>query len=100
MTRYVEPTEKEAEEQMKLLRNGLHLSYGFAANFSRMQPIMKIHEDDLKEMAKHREAEIEAGRKMEDEAAEVADLLAPIEAIATAPRRETAGTPHTEQDKK
>jgi hypothetical protein len=86
----------EAERQLFLVRNGLNIEHGFALDFSRRDPVLKMTPDYLKEVEGAAEENLKSIAALEDETAKVADILAPIEGLATAPRSVSEQPPTTQ----
>lgn len=84
--RYGKATDKQVDEQLKRLRNGLPPQQGFAVNFQWNPPVRRISDDYNREIDAERKIAADWEKQAEEEAAEVADILTGIELLATAPR--------------
>lgn len=83
----------DADRQLMLIRNGLNIEHGFALDFSRKDPVLKMTDDHLRDVERAAEENAKGLAALEDEAAQVADILLPIESLATAPRGSATPTP-------
>jgi len=76
--RYKPASEKESAEQLKRVRNGVAIQNGYALDFTRVDPVLKITDAYRKELdAANDQAEADQ-KQGEAERAEFADILAGI----------------------
>jgi hypothetical protein len=95
--RFKPASKAEAEEQLFRVANGANIEHGFALDFSRRDPVLKLTDEYLKEHESDGKARLKAAEQAEKDAARFRDLMDPIESFATAPR-DTASTPPVAQD--
>lgn len=96
--RFKPASKAEAEEQLFRVAHGANIEHGFALDFSRRDPVLKMTDEYLKEHEKDGKDRLKAAEQAEKDALRYRELMDPIEAFATAPRDSGPTSPPVSQD--
>lgn len=84
---YEPASDAEKKAQLQRLAVGLKVEAGFAANHTHPNgPILRVTKESMAKYNKLREAEAKDAAEMAELEASVADIMAPIEGLAQAPK--------------